>query len=150
VPHRLEALGQRLEHRDERVVDDQHRVLGVVDHVSDLIGEEPDVHGVEDRAHARHGQICLQVLRRIPGEGRNSVTGSNAESLQAAAETVGPVREIAIRDRAAPAVANAHHLACGVDAAHALEDQLQRQRMVVLHQAFEHDLWIPATSRSDA
>ena len=42
------------------------RILGVVDDVGELLGEEADVERVEHRAHARDGEVGLEVLLGVP------------------------------------------------------------------------------------
>ena len=54
--------------RDQRRVDDDHAVLGVVDDVDELLGEQPQVQRVQHRAHARHGEVGHQVLGVVPHE----------------------------------------------------------------------------------
>ncbi len=134
----LEALRERLEDRHERVVDEHHHVLRVIDDVGDLVGEQAHVDGVQNGAHARHGEVGLEVLGRVPRERRDAVAGPHAELLEPAAETVGAIDEIGVGDLRAPTVAHPDDLGARVDRSHALEDQLQRQRMVVLHQSLEH------------
>jgi hypothetical protein len=49
VAHALEPRRQLLEYRDERVVHEHGHVLGVADHVDDLVLEQPHVDRVEHR-----------------------------------------------------------------------------------------------------
>ena len=69
----LEGGGELLEGRDQRVLDQDHLVLGVVDDVGELLGEEAHVEGVEHGAHAGHGHVDLEVLADVPGEGGDAV-----------------------------------------------------------------------------
>ena len=61
VLHRRERGGDLLVERQERAVDEDHLVLGVVDDVGQLIGEQPDVEGVQDPPGARRGEVQLEV-----------------------------------------------------------------------------------------
>lgn len=115
----------------------------MVDDVGELVREQAHVDRVQDGPHAGHGEIRLEVLRRVPRKGGHAVAGPDAELLEPAAEPVGAVDQVGVGDHAALTAAHADDLAVRVDAAHALQDQLQRQRVVVLHQALEHALSVP-------
>ena len=54
-------------------VDDHDAVLGVVGDVDELLGEEPDVERVQHGAHRRHREVGLEVLLRVPAEGRDAL-----------------------------------------------------------------------------
>ena len=57
-------------------VDDDDLVLGVIDDEGQLFGEEPDVEGVQDRAHAGNGDVRLHVRLVVPHEGGDPVTAA--------------------------------------------------------------------------
>ena len=75
-------LGQQ---RAIEAIDDDHLVLGVVDHVGQLLGEQPDVEGVQHRAHAGHGQVGLEVMLVVPSKRSDPIAGTDPELLSAAA-----------------------------------------------------------------
>ena len=78
VGHCLEAGRDRFEHRHQRSVDQHHPVLCVIDDVGQLIGEQAQVHGVQDRAHRRRGQVRLEMLLAVPAKRRDPVPRLNA------------------------------------------------------------------------
>ena len=73
---------QLLEQRASSVVDEDHRVLGVVRDERDLFGEEADVQGVEHRAHAGDGEVELEMAVVVPREGGDAVAGPHAEAVE--------------------------------------------------------------------
>ena len=72
---------------------------------------------------------------------------STPSAVERAGETVDATGEIAVRERRARPVPDADHLAVGVHPAHPLQDQLQRQRVVVLHQPLQHASVVPRSAR---
>ena len=84
VLDRLELAGDLREQRHEAVVDDDHAILGVVDHVGELLGEQPDVERVQHRAHRRHREVGLEVLLRVPQERADPVAGLDPEPRERA------------------------------------------------------------------
>ena len=50
----------------------------MIDDVDDLVGEEPDVEGVQDAARARHREPELEVALGVPREGANPPVGADA------------------------------------------------------------------------
>jgi hypothetical protein len=79
VLHRLEVRQDAGEERQERGVDDDHPVLGVVGDVRHLLRGEPDVQRMDDRAHAGHGVVRLHVLLVVPHEGTDAVARADPE-----------------------------------------------------------------------
>jgi hypothetical protein len=68
-----EVPPQPLDQRGEGRVDEQDPVLGVADDVHDLLVEQPRIHGVDDRTHARDREIELVVAVGVPGERADAV-----------------------------------------------------------------------------
>ncbi len=68
------------EQRRDRTVDDDDLVLGVVDHVGQLLGEQPDVEGVQHSPHGGNRQVRLEVLLVVPGEGADPVVVADTEA----------------------------------------------------------------------
>lgn len=71
---RLELGRELADQRREGHIEEQHPVLGVVDDVDDLLGEEPRVDGVHDRPGARHAEVQRQVAIAVPRECRDPVS----------------------------------------------------------------------------
>jgi hypothetical protein len=72
VEHRREQPGQR-------TVDEQDAILGMVDDPGQLLGDEPQVQRVQDRSHARDGEVGLEMLLVVPAERRHPVALGDAE-----------------------------------------------------------------------
>ena len=85
VPCRPEGF----EHLEQRLVDDDHLVLGIVDDVGELVGEQPGVQGVDDRAHRGDREIQLQVLALVPQQRGHRVSLADAERGQRAGKATG-------------------------------------------------------------
>ena len=66
----------------QRSVDEYDPVGGVGDRAGDLLREEPDIDGVQHRAHARDGEVQLEVAVRVPAEARDAVARPDAEPVQ--------------------------------------------------------------------
>ena len=62
----------------------------------------------------------------------------DAELLERLAQAVDALGDLAVGRTRDAVVAQGHDLAVGAQAPHAVEHVLQRQLVVVLHQAFEH------------
>ena len=92
-------LGEQRRHRG---VDDDHLVLGVVDHVGQLLGEEPDVQGVEHRPHGGDGQVGLEVLLVVPGERPHPVAVAHPQAPQRGGQPLGPARHLGEGGRRSP------------------------------------------------
>jgi PAS domain S-box-containing protein len=56
--------------------------LGVVRDVDDLLGEQPDVQGVQDCAHRRDGEVGLEVLLVVPHEGADACVALHPQRRQ--------------------------------------------------------------------
>ena len=97
--HMLDARAltdHRREQGRERVIDDDHAVLRVIDDLRQLRRWQPQVEGVEDRAHGRDGEVRLQVLLVVPGERAHAIAGDDPEPAQRAGETVHTLRHLGI------------------------------------------------------
>ena len=90
----MRHIGQRArhfgEHRNQRAVDDDDPIVGVIDHEGELLGKQPDVEGMHHRPHGRDGQVALQVLLVIPGEGANPLVAADAERAQCVGQLCRP------------------------------------------------------------
>ena len=88
--------------RDERGVDDDATVLGVVDDVGQLVGREANVERVQHRAHGGDGEIGLEVALVVPAERADAVALLDAEAGQGSCELLGPDRHFGEGGPAAP------------------------------------------------
>jgi len=79
VPQAGEVLDHAGQQRDQRRVDDDDPVLGVVHDVDQLLGKQPQVQCVQHRAHARHGQVRHQVLGVVPHERADPFVAGHAQ-----------------------------------------------------------------------
>ncbi len=88
VAHTGEGGCKLLENRHDRVVDEDDAVLGVVDDVGELLGEQADVERVQHRTDARHRHVQLEVALVVPRERANAIALSHAQPLQHAREAI--------------------------------------------------------------
>ena len=93
VLHGLEVREDLLERGDQGGVHADHPVFRVVGDPGDLVGMQPDVQGVENRAHTGDGEVQLEVTRRVEGERTDPIPGSHAQLLQGIRQPSGPVPE---------------------------------------------------------
>ncbi len=93
----LEVLRHLLEPGEQRAIDEHDPVLGMLDDVGQLLGEHVDVEGMADGAAAGDGEVELQVLVVVPGEGGDTVPGLHAEVDQRGGQALHPPVEVAIR-----------------------------------------------------
>ena len=77
---RLELVEDTGNDIDAAEVDEEEAVLGVVDHVDQLLWEEPGVYRVQDRTHARDAEERLEVARMVPRDPAHALTGLDAEA----------------------------------------------------------------------
>ena len=116
--------------RHQGVVDDHDAVLGVVRDVGQLLREQADVQGVKDRAHARDGEVGLQVFLVVPGEGADPVARLDAEALERVGELGAALRDLGVgADPRAVRLAG-DDPAVSVNPASVIEDHPDRQREV--------------------
>ncbi len=70
---RRQLRRQPLEQGDESEVDEHQPILGVVHDPADLVGKQPRIDGVIDRAEPRNAVPRLEVAVVVPGERRHAV-----------------------------------------------------------------------------
>ena len=138
VADSLEAAHQGPDQAGHRVVQEDHLVLGMVHDVAELLGEQSQVEGVGDPAGAWRGEVELQVAGGVPREGGHPTVLADAQVVQDAAESAGPLTPFGVADPFAPGRGGGHHLLVGEQAGGAVEDVDQRQRCVH-HQAIHQD-----------
>ena len=93
-----EQLGER---RGEGVVDDDDLAAAVVRDVDELLGEEPDVEGVEHRPHRRHGEVGGEVLGVVPHERGDALVTGDAEAAEGVRQLGGLLPELGEAEPAA-------------------------------------------------
>ena len=126
--------------RHQRVVDDDHPVLGVVGDVDQLLREEPDVEGVEHRTHRRHREVGLEVLDVVPLEGRDPLVAGDAEAAQSVGQLGGTATQLGVRPGADAVGGRGHDLGVGVDRRAVLHQRADGE-LGVLHGALHGGSW---------
>ena len=96
VAHALHLRQQLLDGREQVEVDEEELIVGVVDDVDDLLGEEPRVVRVADRAHAGDAVVELEVTVAIPGQRTDPVADLDAEVEQGLGDLLRALVRIAI------------------------------------------------------
>ena len=94
--HGLHPRQHRCQDRGERDVGDDDLVLGLVGDEFDLLGEQPDVEGVQHRPHRGHRDVSLQVLLVVPHERGHPLVAVDAEAAQRVGQPGGLLAEFAI------------------------------------------------------
>ncbi len=77
----LEVRQQQGDQGDQRAVDDDHAVGGVVDDPRELLGRQAQVQGVEHGAHGGDRVVRLDVLGVVPHQGGDPLVAADAEVL---------------------------------------------------------------------
>ena len=94
--HRLEFGDYRRQQVGQRHVDQHHLVFGLVGDVDDLLGEQPDVEGMQHRAHRRHRQIRRQVFGVVPHEGGDPLVAGDTDAPQRIRQLRGVLTELGV------------------------------------------------------
>jgi hypothetical protein len=102
--------------------------------VAQVLLEQADVHRVQDRAHARHGQVELEVPHRVPGEGGHTVAPLDAEPLERAGQASGALDHLPVRAALDAVLRPADELALGEHPLGPLRHVAYQER-VVHHQS---------------
>lgn len=72
---------ERGEERQQRTVREHHAVGGVIDDPDELLGREPEIEGVEDRAHGGDREIRLDMFGVVPHQRGKTLVGADAEFI---------------------------------------------------------------------
>ena len=94
--HRLEVGEYRRQHVGQRQIDQHHLVFGLVGDVHDLLGEQPDVEGMQHRAHRRHRQIRRQVFGVVPHEGGDPLVAGDTDAPQRIRQLRGVLTDLGV------------------------------------------------------
>ena len=79
---RLEPVGELFQDRHESEIDHHHAVFGVIDDPGDLIGKQPRIDGVIDRADAHDAVPGFEMPPGIPSERRHAVAELDAAAVE--------------------------------------------------------------------
>ena len=134
-----QLVGDFFQQRHESEVGDHHAVAGMIDDPHDLVGEQPRIDGVIDRADAEDAVPGLQVTPGVPGQRRHPVAELDAVLFQPLRHFLGALADlgvIGLDDRPLDRARN--DLALAVIFGGMVDDAMEQQRPV-LHQA-EHGI----------
>ena len=92
VAHGAEGVDERPQQGEDRLVDEDDLVLGVVHDVGDLLGEQADVEGVHHPSAAGHAEVELEVPGGVPPERAHPPVGTHTEVVEHPAEASSAVR----------------------------------------------------------
>ena len=138
---RTDALPQSPQH----VVDDHHRIVGVIDDVRDVLHGKPRVERVQHPAAERNREVGLQMAAVIPGEGGDALAGFHAQARERIGELLGAAVEVPIGAALDRLVRPARDdLGGGEVLARAIEEVHQRER--ILHHQSVHGASRPGSA----
>ena len=100
--HRRHLRQHRGQQRRERHVHQHNAILGLVGDERDLLAGQPDVQRVQHRAHARCGEVGLEVLLVVPHERRDAIPVRHTQVAQPVSELRHPRPQLAEADVAVP------------------------------------------------
>ena len=93
---RRQAVGDALREFDEGEVEEQHPILGVVDDVDDLIGEQPRVHRMKHGAGPRDAVEEFQMPVSVPRQRADPVAAPDSKPAQEIGEPPGALLACAV------------------------------------------------------
>nr|WP_255280189.1 hypothetical protein [Actinomadura madurae] len=131
----------RPDDRQQRTIDEDHIVGGVLDDVADLLAEQPVIDGVQDPAGARHGQIQLDMPLAVPPERSNPGLMRNLQTIQHRRKTARPLTDLTPSRNRLPHGMARHHSLVPEIPLNPPEDQGKGQGSF-LHQAV-HPVGVP-------
>ena len=70
--------------------------LGMIERIEDLLGRQPDVNGVQDRAQHGHGKEAFEIAVAVPIHHRHRVARLDPQSGQGTCQPVDPLAQVAI------------------------------------------------------
>src|SRR6267143_2397945 len=92
----LQILRHALQRRYQRGVDEDHLVVGVVDHELEMLGEEARIQGMEHGAGAGNSEVELEVAVVVPGQGADPIPGGDAQLRKRVRQLGDPAPEVGI------------------------------------------------------
>ena len=96
MPEVRERRKERREERQNRTVGENHFIVGVIDDVRQLLGEQTDVQRVKNPAGARRGKVELEMPRCVPRKRCNAAVGGDTKCVQHASQLPSSARELGI------------------------------------------------------
>ncbi len=130
-----EARRDRLGDRQRQPVDEQPAILGMIDDVDELFGEQPGIDRVQHGAAARRGVEHLEVSVGVPSQRRDRRALADTEAVQRLRHALRPPMHLGIvAAMDAPVELARDHLRRAVVAPGMLDEHGQQQRHVH-HQA---------------
>jgi hypothetical protein len=102
----------------------------VLENEGDLIGEEPDVDGVQDRADHRDGVVQFQVTVSVPRERGDPIARADPERAQGVRELRDAPPEIGIAQAHDRGTVARDDLFAGMIAQRVFEDRANRERLI--------------------
>ncbi len=126
----FQVLGDALQRRHDRSVDEDDPVVGVVDHELQVLGEEPRVEGVQHRARAGHREIELEVTVVVPGQGADPVPGADSQLPERMRQLGHPAAEVRVGVAVTAGFTPGHDLLPGEQGGRPPEEVLECQRKV--------------------
>ncbi len=126
----LEVWCEFFDGGQQRGIDKQDLIVGVLHDVGQLIAGQPQVERMYDRTHAGYGEVQFQVARVVPREGRHAIAAPHAEFLQRIRQPADAFRKCAIRIafQARPGLGD--DFFPGVKFLRPIEYRRQRQRII--------------------
>ncbi len=89
---------QSLDQRLEVLVEEHDLRTGMAEDVGDLLGREPDVDRVQDRAGLEHAVVGLEQLVGVVGDEADSVARLDTQFDQRVRQAMGSLAELAVRE----------------------------------------------------
>ena len=77
-----QPLGQRHQPRQQRGIDKQRHIGGIIQNIGDLVGKQPRIDRVQHRPHAGGSVIHLHMRRGVPAQRRHPLAAPNAQPGQ--------------------------------------------------------------------
>jgi len=94
--HAWKLAGDLLQHRHEGEIRHHQPVFRVVDDPGDLVGEQPRIDGVADRADPHDAVPDFEVTPCVPGDGGNAVAELDAAAIEALRDLQGTVPDFGV------------------------------------------------------
>ncbi len=95
-PDRFYLVGDALERRQQVRIDENGRILAVVQDVGDVLISQAQVDRVQHGAGARQREVQLEMAVGVPGQRGHPVTGAHADACQAACQATRALVQVAI------------------------------------------------------
>ena len=130
VLYPFDVVGDPLQGRQDRGVDENHRVLGIVDHVLQVLREEPGIQRMQDGSGTGDREIQLQMPVVVPCQGADPVASTDAELLQGMGQLRHPLTELGVGVPMPTGFASRHDLLGRKQRRRPPQKVLQRQREV--------------------